>query len=64
MSRRKPIDAKILEASKEFNAQVFAETVKREFIAKLHAREKTTLSSTLQLFGSEGLEIFALGGVI
>jgi len=28
MSRRKPIDAKILEASKEFNAEVFAETVR------------------------------------
>ncbi|VHO02608.1 hypothetical protein RHT_00544 [Candidatus Rhabdochlamydia sp. T3358] len=28
MSRRKPIDSKILEASKEFNAEVFAETVK------------------------------------
>lgn len=32
MSRRKPIDAKILEASREFNAHVFAETVKGEFL--------------------------------
>jgi predicted transposase YbfD/YdcC len=31
MSRRKPIDAKILEASKEFNAHIFAETVKGTF---------------------------------
>jgi hypothetical protein len=31
MSRRKPIDAKILEASKEFDAHVFAETVKGVF---------------------------------
>ena len=31
MSRRKPIDAKILEASREFDARVFAETVKGEF---------------------------------
>ena len=31
MSRRKPIDAKILEASKEFDARIFAETVKGTF---------------------------------
>jgi len=31
MSRRRPIDAKILEASKEFDASVFAETVKGAF---------------------------------
>lgn len=31
MSRRKPIDAKILEASKEFDAHIFAETVKGTF---------------------------------
>lgn len=31
MSRRKPIDAKILEASKKFDAKVFAETVKGTF---------------------------------
>jgi len=31
MSRRKPIDAKILEASREFDAHVFAETVRGEF---------------------------------
>jgi predicted transposase YbfD/YdcC len=31
MSRRKPIDAKILEASKEFDAHIFAETVKGMF---------------------------------
>ena len=31
MSRRKPIDAKILEASKEFDAHIFAETVKGSF---------------------------------
>jgi hypothetical protein len=31
MSRRKPIDAKILEASKQFDAQLFVETVKGEF---------------------------------
>ena len=31
MSRRKPIDAKILEASKEFDAPLFAETVKGAF---------------------------------
>ena len=31
MSRRKPIDAKILEATKEFNAEIFAETVKGAF---------------------------------
>ncbi len=31
MSRRKPIDAKILEASKTFDAQIFAETVKGVF---------------------------------
>jgi predicted transposase YbfD/YdcC len=31
MSRRKPIDAKILEASKEFNAQIFVETVRGAF---------------------------------
>jgi hypothetical protein len=31
MSRRKPIDAKILEASKEFDAKIFAETVRGAF---------------------------------
>jgi len=31
MSRRKPIDAKILEASKEFDARTFAETIKGTF---------------------------------
>ncbi len=31
MSRRKPINAKILEASKEFDAQIFAETIKGTF---------------------------------
>ena len=31
MSRRKPIDAKILEASKKFNAEIFAETVRGAF---------------------------------
>jgi len=31
MSRRKPIDANILEASKEFNAEIFAETIKGAF---------------------------------
>lgn len=31
MSRRKPIDQKILEASKEFDARIFAETIKGEF---------------------------------
>lgn len=31
MSRRKPIDAKILEASKKFDARIFAETVKGTF---------------------------------
>jgi hypothetical protein len=31
MSRRKPIDAKILEANKEFDAHIFAETVKGTF---------------------------------
>ena len=31
MSRRKPIDAKILEASREFDAHIFTETVKGEF---------------------------------
>lgn len=31
MSRRKPIDAKILEASKKFDARLFAETVKGTF---------------------------------
>ena len=31
MSRRKPIDAKILEASKEFDAHIFAETIKGTF---------------------------------
>jgi predicted transposase YbfD/YdcC len=31
MSRRKPIDAKILEASKEFDAHIFAETIKGSF---------------------------------
>ena len=31
MSRRKPIDGKILEASREFDTRVFAETVKGEF---------------------------------
>lgn len=31
MPRRKPIDAQILEAAKEFNAEVFAETVKGTF---------------------------------
>jgi predicted transposase YbfD/YdcC len=31
MSRRKPIDAKILEACKEFDAHIFAETIKGEF---------------------------------
>ncbi len=32
MSRRKSIDAKILEASKEFDARIFAETVKLDFV--------------------------------
>jgi len=31
MSRRKPIDAKILEASKKFDAEIFAETVRGAF---------------------------------
>ena len=31
MSRRKPIDAKILEASKAFDAHIFAETIKPTF---------------------------------
>ena len=31
MSRRKPIDAKILETSRAFDARIFAETVKGEF---------------------------------
>ncbi len=31
MSRRKPIDNQILEASKQFNAGIFAETVKGAF---------------------------------
>lgn len=31
MSRRKPIDNKILETSKQFNAEIFMETVKGTF---------------------------------
>lgn len=31
MSRRKPIDAKILEASKKIDAYIFAETIKGTF---------------------------------
>jgi hypothetical protein len=31
MSRRKPIDAKILKASRKFDARLFAETIQKEF---------------------------------
>ncbi len=31
MSRRKPIDSKILEASKEFDARTFVKTIKGTF---------------------------------
>ncbi len=48
MSRRKPIDAKILEASKEFDARTFAETIKGTFseepyqLSVIHKQKKQT----------------------
>ncbi len=48
MSRRKPIDAKILEASREFDACVFAETVKGKLrISLIIDESKTCLISCL-----------------
>ncbi len=53
MSRRKPIDTKILEASKQFDASIFTETVKGCFlIFQIIAATKSVSYTLLGIYPS------------